>query len=267
MIRGLRRSLPVVVAVVATAGLTLGGPAIARTAAAGDADTLDGRPGVGCSATLSARAGAYVATCASGPQKGRLPNDIIRRAPDAAKLAGRTAGDFDDARTLDGLDSADFQRAPAGPQFFAISGMDLIGVNDTAHGVFPPGSPSGGDYCATYGNGINFVDAFAPVLLPDGAVITALQARYLDNGSSSEPNGVVKLVRTPFGSGTFRELLTANLTNTGSQGELATADGVITGGTTTRDLTIDRAKYMYDVVLDEGTPNGPVCGLRITYSD
>jgi len=56
-----------------------------------NAQRLSGRPGVGCTASHEDRAGAYVATCASGMNKGFLPNDIIRRAPDAAKLGGRPA--------------------------------------------------------------------------------------------------------------------------------------------------------------------------------
>ena len=59
-----------------------------------DAQRLSGRPGVGCTASHADRAGAYVATCASGANKGFLPNDIIRRAPDAAKLGGRPATSY-----------------------------------------------------------------------------------------------------------------------------------------------------------------------------
>jgi hypothetical protein len=57
-----------------------------------NADTVDGKDAVGAGASISARARKLVAT----DKQGRLPNKIIRRAPDASKL--------------DGLDSTAFVR-------------------------------------------------------------------------------------------------------------------------------------------------------------
>jgi hypothetical protein len=75
-----------IVTAAVTAVLTASAPVLAGTAL--NADTLAGRPGVGCGASHAARAGVYVATCGSGDHKGFLPDDIIKRAPDSAKLGG-----------------------------------------------------------------------------------------------------------------------------------------------------------------------------------
>lgn len=71
------------------AAVTAGGPVIARTVAdfARNADRVDGRHAVGPRVSLQKRAGKVVAT----NKKGRLPNNIIRKAPrarDADRLGG-----------------------------------------------------------------------------------------------------------------------------------------------------------------------------------
>ena len=87
-----RAFMLVLTAVAVTALLTTMGPAAAQRAI--NAQTLSGRPGVGCTAGHDARAGGYVATCASGASKGFLPNDIIKEAPDSAKLGGLPASRY-----------------------------------------------------------------------------------------------------------------------------------------------------------------------------
>lgn len=71
------------------AAVTAGGPVIARTVAdfARNADRVDGRHAVGPRASLQKRAGKVVAT----NKKGRLPNNIIRKAP-RAREADRVGG-------------------------------------------------------------------------------------------------------------------------------------------------------------------------------
>lgn len=56
----------------------------------GDADTVDGKHAVGAAAKPKKRAGKLVAT----DKKGRLPNNIIQKAPDANLLDGRDASEF-----------------------------------------------------------------------------------------------------------------------------------------------------------------------------
>jgi len=73
--------------VIATAA---GGPAIAR-AIVPNADKVDGIHAVKSTATVKARKGKLVATSS---KTGLLPNNIIKTAPDAAKLGGAAAAGF-----------------------------------------------------------------------------------------------------------------------------------------------------------------------------
>src|SRR3954467_12115209 len=84
MSNSLRSHLTTVLVSGITALAVAGAPAIARTAGsmvrAGDADTVNGFGAVGCHATIANRSGNLVATCAD---TGRLPNNIIAKAPDS----------------------------------------------------------------------------------------------------------------------------------------------------------------------------------------
>ena len=77
---------------VATVCLTAGwtGPAVAGAVVtyAQNSDKVDGKHAVGAGASTAARKGKLVAT---SPTTGRLPNNIIAKAPDAAKLGGNSA--------------------------------------------------------------------------------------------------------------------------------------------------------------------------------
>jgi hypothetical protein len=57
-----------------------------------NADKVDGRHAVGARASQEKRAGRLVAT----NRTGRLPNNIIRRAPNSRLLAGRTGGNYEE---------------------------------------------------------------------------------------------------------------------------------------------------------------------------
>ncbi|MGH2755273.1 MAG: hypothetical protein ACRDLB_12695 [Actinomycetota bacterium] len=74
---------------IVVAAVTAGGPVIAGTIAdfARNADKVDGRHAVGARASLETRAKKLVAT----NKNGRLPNNIIRKAP-AARDADRVGG-------------------------------------------------------------------------------------------------------------------------------------------------------------------------------
>lgn len=75
----------------------VGAPAIAETVQkalfAENSDKVDGRHAVGAGASAENRAGKLVAT----DNQGRLPNNIIKKAPDANKLDGRDFTEFVDA--------------------------------------------------------------------------------------------------------------------------------------------------------------------------
>lgn len=81
-------------ALVTSAGFA-GGPALAKAL---NAHTVDGKHAVGSGASVKARRGKLVAT---SRRTGRLPDDIIARAPDATRLAGRPASSYLLAREAD----------------------------------------------------------------------------------------------------------------------------------------------------------------------
>ena len=85
---GLSKHATTILVAMVTAAITAGGPALAAAVAeAVNADTVDHKHAVGSGATVEGRAGKLVATNSAG----RLPNNIIERAPDAAKLDGMSA--------------------------------------------------------------------------------------------------------------------------------------------------------------------------------
>jgi hypothetical protein len=61
-------------------------PDLGLAATGSPAGTVDGFHAVGCSATQHQRSGKLVATCKSN---GRLPNNIIAKAPDSSRLGGK----------------------------------------------------------------------------------------------------------------------------------------------------------------------------------
>lgn len=81
----LQRQQPVIVTAVVVGAFVAFGPGVAQAAYdAINADKVDGKHAVGAGTTVSGRAGKLVATDAGG----RLPNNIIATAPNAAKLGG-----------------------------------------------------------------------------------------------------------------------------------------------------------------------------------
>lgn len=102
--------------VVATAGV--GGPVVARAFDASNADKVDGKHAVGAAATVNQRKGKLVAT---DPETGRLPNNLIKKAPDADKV--------------DGIESLDLRfppSVPAGRTVRGAWGFDTDETNDAS---------------------------------------------------------------------------------------------------------------------------------------
>jgi hypothetical protein len=94
-----RKHLPTMVVAAVTAMVTAGAPALAGSVVnyARNADKVDGKHAVGAAASIATRAGKLVATNAAG----RLPNDIIAKAPDAEQLDGTdSAGFVQDGETV-----------------------------------------------------------------------------------------------------------------------------------------------------------------------
>ncbi len=78
-----RVTLVISLAALVTSVAVSGGPALARAVV--NADKVDGLRAVTSTASTHQRSGKLVATAA---KTGRLPNDIIAKAPDAAQLGG-----------------------------------------------------------------------------------------------------------------------------------------------------------------------------------
>ncbi len=82
----IRRHLPVAITAAVVCTMFAGGPTVAQAAFdAVNADKVDGKHAVAANAALTQRAGKLVATNTSG----RLPNNIIATAPNAAQLGGK----------------------------------------------------------------------------------------------------------------------------------------------------------------------------------
>src|SRR4051812_3144090 len=117
-----------------TSLMVAGGPALARTTGSlmrTDADTVNGFGAVGCHATIANRSGNLVATC---PDTGRLPNNIIAKAPDSSLLDGQDStaflpagGTAANADLLDGQDSSAFLGSDA-----KAANADLLDGQDSS---------------------------------------------------------------------------------------------------------------------------------------
>jgi hypothetical protein len=135
----LRKNAATVVVAMATAAVTAGAPAIAHGVKhalfAHDSAAVDGKSAVGAEATKKQRKGKLVAT---DPVTGRLPNSLIKKAPNANKLDGldstaflRTDAKAADADQLDGFDSSAFLQNSGA---ITIQGSVTSWVKDSASG-------------------------------------------------------------------------------------------------------------------------------------
>lgn len=102
----------------------VGGPVVAAAFDARNADKVDGRHAVVAKAKPAQRKGKVLA---AHPRTGRLPNNIIERAPDAAKLGGQPPATY-----LDRYTKAEVDAMPAS----YVMGYGTV----TAEGVLRPAS-------------------------------------------------------------------------------------------------------------------------------
>jgi hypothetical protein len=166
------------------AALTTGGPAIAHgvrhAVFAHNAGKVDGKNAVGAGATANARRGKLVATSAA---TGRLPNDIIAKAPDSNLLDGldstaflAAAGKAADAELLDGLDSASFVRGDgtvARDGAFLSAGQSLTHVTALATVQYACPATVSNPGTVSY---TNLQGGLAPVWFDDGGSVTFTRA-------------------------------------------------------------------------------------------
>lgn len=139
---------------------TLGGPAVSAVSAVFDAqnaDKVDGKHAVGAGASTANRKGKLVATSGT---TGRLPNNIIAKAPDANKL--------------DGFDSTKFLNNSA-TDSHVNSGGDVLDI---------------GEYTVTW------TTAATTTLTTDGALSSVLVLGHLQaqNGSGLDADLLTQIV-------------------------------------------------------------------------
>lgn len=153
MLQALRRHLPIVLTAVVTATVFAAGPTVARAAFdAVNSDKVDGKHAVGSGASIEQRKKKLVATS----RRGRLPNNIIAKAPDADKVDGidssvlldrytRAQVDAMPSRRLLGFGSVSAGGVLAGNSYFpggssekALTGIYLIKLPGYAPGCSRP---------------------------------------------------------------------------------------------------------------------------------
>ena len=121
----LRRQASTAIAVLLTAGVTAGGPALAHGVRhalfAHDAGKVDGVSAVKFTGKALKRRGKVVAT---SPRSGRLPNNIIKRAPNSDLLDGLDSLAF--LKVGDTAANADLLDGKTSDEFVARAGIFLV---------------------------------------------------------------------------------------------------------------------------------------------
>ena len=166
-----RRNLTTILVAMVTAAVTAGGPAIAATIAdyARNADKVDGKHAVAAGSTVANRKGKLVATSAT---TGRLPDNIIAKAPDAQKLDG-----FDNTAFLKVSETAANSELLGGK-----TSSDFLGAQDTAWDSEKLGGRAASDYALTTHTHSNYVETAAgnvEVERGAGAVVRAVTGDYM----------------------------------------------------------------------------------------
>ena len=138
MAKDARTALIAGVTAALTALVLAGAPAIADAVAryARNAGKVDGKHAVGSGASRAKRKGKLVAT---SRRTGRLPNNIIAKAPDAARLGGKRASRFAESSKLSQPgrvnqpgNPVDWTKLKSVPSGFE-DGEDAIGPSAFAH--------------------------------------------------------------------------------------------------------------------------------------
>lgn len=164
----IQRQQAVIVTAVVVGAVVAFGPGVAQAAYdAVNADKVDGKHAVGAGSTVTGRAGKLVATDANG----RLPNNIIAKAPDADLLDGLDSGAFlpvgGKAADADKLDGKDLKQVAT--QWITVhpSGgvASIWGKSPALTGVtvLRPASYPAGVFCIILPDGINSLGAVGSV--------------------------------------------------------------------------------------------------------
>ncbi|MDQ3991873.1 MAG: hypothetical protein M3245_06165 [Actinomycetota bacterium] len=135
MSQRMRRHVETAVVAVVASVVTAAAPTIAAQFDASNADRVDGKHAVSARASIAERTGKLVAT----NRLGRLPNNIIGKAPDAGRLDGLDSTEFVrsdspiDAATLGGAPASAFQPGCADG---SILGYAVVDASPEFHPVY-----------------------------------------------------------------------------------------------------------------------------------
>jgi hypothetical protein len=236
--RSRSRTFAVVAASVGATAVVMTGlqPGLVQ-AAGSNADTVDGFHATGCSATRIARAGKLVATCGS---TGRLPNNIIAKAPDSSRLGGKQP-------------SAYLLSGKVLTRHFSCGGNTMVA--DASATTYQTDGPlleaqNGGFRCN--------------LTLPDGAKITKAMAALRNNDSAGFVSCALARNQIDVPSADFDQVASIGTANAGS-GDVVRSTTSITHG------TIDNARFVYRfscVMADGADALGAlgVFGGSVTYT-
>lgn len=183
-----------IVLAVAVSAMTL--PAMARTVVdfARSAGNVDGRSAVGAAADADSRAGKLVAT----DQRGRLPNDIIKKAPDSRRLGGRTASSY--LTTCDSGVVVGTAVVPSdvGPEYAPVEGYQYVrALGECQTQSVEARRLSTGIYQIAFQSGITCAgESEAPRSLPTVATVKSEIPLVLSTHTTCDLNGwIVEEVR------------------------------------------------------------------------
>lgn len=203
-------------------------------AAGSNADTVDGFHATGCSATRIARAGKLVATCKS---TGRLPNNIIAKAPDSSRLGGKTASSY----LLSGRILT---------RHFSCAGNTMVADASTTTYV------TDGPLLEAQNGGFR-----CNLTLPDGAKITKAMAAFRNNDSAGSATCALARNEIDVPNPNFDQVALIGTANAGA-GDVVRTTTSITHG------TIDNGRFVYrfscvmsggaDAITDLGVFGGSV---------
>ena len=197
------------------------------------------------------------------------PEDAVKRQQMAAfmrrfaQYLGAEDGivsEADNADTLDGLDSTEFQQVPTDTQYLVIAGSGMIDEDSTNH-TSPYFVGSGGDQACIAPDG----RAYANVNLPNGAVVTEVAFNYGDDGAILTDNGIGYLTQMPLvgSTGLYDDIFTADLVDA-TPGEMASV--VDSTPISSVDSTIDNSSFAYTIIADTYSADAAICAAVISYT-
>lgn len=153
-----------------------------------------------------------------------------------------------------------YQKIPTTTQHYTIAGSAVVPDDGTRGDTFVSGT---GDedpgWCYTGGN------FYAEIHLPQGARITGLTVDYRDDSATTNSNGDVYITRMAFRGrgGAYDDIFRADLVDTGTPGDPATANGTLLNAGAQR---VGNFKHVYNVIGQGQQAGTAICGIDVKYT-